>query len=372
MAHAGLLQLIDDPVALAVAAGVAVLAAFVAAVLVIRALRRADILHVLLAVVAGVGIVVSIEAMWQLANGPLELSGVWATFPAVIFETAMFTAAVRAERARKQHGHAGAHGVAVWLMGVVLGVVAATNGHSLPAVSFRLAAPLIVVWVWWSGLLGGTRAPGATTWLWSPRRLLIWARVIAPGERDEVTIDRTRRVRALTRCGHRAVEWPGLLGGYYRTRLAVLARASDDGMVAEAAAQVALGRRAFGLIAEASVEASAVGGGEATSEARRDADTEASASGHGEAGNEASPDASRGASGDAKGEAGPDAPKRPSGNALKLARLRERRPDITQADAIKTLKLSRATVQRNWSATAPAQPAAPVNGKRVLSEVSGP
>lgn len=253
-------EMLDNPWLLTAAAGLALVVALVVVRLVVWAFRRISKLAVGTVVVqAGVTFAV-LTGTYEFCYKFFEMD--WREAAAI----ALFVEAATWVTIGMVHEHIAdpkttGFGPAIgffWLFCTLGGILAVIGGDSLGEKVGRAVVVVIGACLWYLTLLlllrrAGKTAErsGPTTLLWSPRRLAIWLRIIAPGEHDEIGIDRTRRVRALTRVGHRAADGPKPLRAYYRLRLAAIARSSDENMLAAAAAQVALGRRALTYMAGA-------------------------------------------------------------------------------------------------------------------------
>jgi hypothetical protein len=180
----------------------------------------------------------SAEGMWVVARERLHLPVVLAAAVFFVAEAAMVSSAMQANRHYAQHHHPGKHGRAVWVIATVAGVIVAFNSKSWVEAPLRLALPLAAAYLWWNALTAdGIEASERSSWRWTPRRLLLWLGAIEPGERDAVTIDRDRRIAAMTVVAHR-VHRGGRLASWHEARLRRLALAADDGMVAEVRARV--------------------------------------------------------------------------------------------------------------------------------------
>lgn len=138
------------------------------------------------------------------------------------FEIAMLASALRSRRFRldraaaqsKDDGDADSHevdvdGVAVWVLALLSGTLAATHEHTAGAVGLRLVAPLIAAWLWERGLAGELRQFRRDTtrrtinWKISPVRVAVWLRLAEADDREVGQVDRARRVARFARTAYR-------------------------------------------------------------------------------------------------------------------------------------------------------------------------
>jgi hypothetical protein len=224
-----------------------VLLALTLVVLVVRGVRRfvrserPDDLLSNLAMLMGFGW--SSEAVWVLAgptgaNLPTPIR--WSLF--VIFEVIMTVFMIRARRNMKLLQHPGRAGRIAWVVAAGMSLVAVTTAHNLGEAFLRLLVPFLLTAMWWDGLVGeGIRqAQGATSWRWTPRRLLLWLGAVEPGERDVETVNRERVTQQMTRLEYRRRHGWKRLAGRRAGRLARLSLTADDDMIA--AVQQRVGR----------------------------------------------------------------------------------------------------------------------------------
>jgi hypothetical protein len=177
----------------------------------------------------------SAEGMWEVATQKLGLPATFAALVFFLFEAQLVSAMFRANRYQKLNGNPGRHGRAVWLIAGVMGLIVAFAADSFVEAPLRLAIPLLAAYQWWLGLTadGVTEDKGATSWRWTPRRLLLWLGAIEPGERDVVAVDRERRVAQMTNLEYRRRHGWVRLAGRRGARLARLSLVADDEMIAE-------------------------------------------------------------------------------------------------------------------------------------------
>jgi hypothetical protein len=178
----------------------------------------------------------SSEAVWVLA-GPkgadLPTPIRWSLF--VIFEVIMLVFMIRARRNMRILGHPGRAGRNAWLVATGMSLVAVWTAHNPGETLLRLFVPFLLTLMWWDGLVGeGVRkAAGATSWRWTPRRMLLALGAIEPGERDVETVNRERVTQQMTRLEYRRRHGWKRLAGRRAARLARLSLTADDDMIAE-------------------------------------------------------------------------------------------------------------------------------------------
>lgn len=95
-------------------------------------------------------------------------------------------------------------GVAVWILALLSGTLAATHEHTAGAVGLRLVAPLIAAWLWERGLAGELRQfrrPGVgrkVHWRITPERVAVWLRIAEGSGRAVNEVERARLRTAFT------------------------------------------------------------------------------------------------------------------------------------------------------------------------------
>ncbi|MDP9799023.1 hypothetical protein J2S43_007535 [Catenuloplanes nepalensis] len=217
------------------ALAVSMLSLMLAGLIVRRLIKsdRADRALTIVSVIVGYGW--SAEAMWEIATEVLHLPGLFVVLAFFVFEAMLGTSMLRAEKHQRQHGHPGRHGRSAWTIAIVMGVIAASAGGSLVEVVLRFALPLLVTKQWWDGLPAAEdgKAPDATTWRWTPRRLLLAVGAIEPGARDTETVDRERRIRQMTDLEHRRQHGWSKAAGRRAAKLDRLTLGADDDMITE-------------------------------------------------------------------------------------------------------------------------------------------
>lgn len=182
-----------------------------------------------------IGLGWSSEAMWQICRARLHLPLGLTLLLFVVFESLLVLAMLRAKRHVREFGWPGRFGTTAWIVAGAMSTVAAFASHSLAEAALRIAIPLLVTKQWWDGLVGGSarRPVDATSWRWTPRRVLLALGAIEPGERDVETVHRERLTQQMTQLEHRRRHGSSRLAGRRAGRLARLSLTADDEMIAE-------------------------------------------------------------------------------------------------------------------------------------------
>ncbi|MFI7547190.1 hypothetical protein [Actinoplanes sp. NPDC049599] len=186
-----------------------------------------------IAMVIGLGW--SAEAVWEITgpdkmNLPLQVR----LLLFFVFETLLALAMIRAKRAMRTIGHPGRSGRTAWIVAACMAAVGAAAGTSFGDSLVRFLIPLLITNAWWDGLVGdGTRRKdSATSWRWTPRRLLLWLGAIEPGERDVDSIHRERLTQQMTQLEFRRRHGSDKQKARAATKLARLSLTADDDIVA--------------------------------------------------------------------------------------------------------------------------------------------
>jgi hypothetical protein len=179
-----------------------------------------------------IGLGWSSEAVWELtgkANFPIGVR----LLLFFVLESLLVLAMIRAKRAMRELGHPGRSGRTAWIVASVMAVVAFAVGDSFAERVLRLLIPLLVTNAWWDGLVGegARKALGATSWRWTPRRILLWLGAIEPGERDVETVHRERLAQQMTRLEFRRRHGSKRQRGRAARRLARLSLTADDALI---------------------------------------------------------------------------------------------------------------------------------------------
>lgn len=180
-----------------------------------------------------IGLGWSSEAVWELTGRlgfPLELR----LLLFFVLEVLLTLAMIRAKRNMREHGHPGRSGRTAWIVAGGMALVAAAASSSFAEAVLRILIPILVTNQWWDGLVGeGTkRREDATSWRWTPRRLLLWLGAIEPGERDVESVHRERLTQTMTRLEFRRRHGSGRSATRAKARLAQLSLTADDEVIA--------------------------------------------------------------------------------------------------------------------------------------------
>jgi hypothetical protein len=191
------------------------------------------------AMVAGFGW--SSEAVWVLA-GPhgADLPTPIRIALFAIFEVILTVFMIRAKRNVRTIGHPGRAGRNAWLVATGMSLVAVWTAHNPGEAFLRLLVPVLLTAMWWDGLVGeGTqRRAGATSWRWTPRRLLLALGAIEPGERDIETVHRERLTQQMTRLYFKVKHGSPRLVERRKARLMRLSLVADDAIQGEVMTRV--------------------------------------------------------------------------------------------------------------------------------------
>jgi hypothetical protein len=178
----------------------------------------------------------SSEAVWLL-TGP---SGADLVTPIrialfAVFEVILIVFMIRAKRNMRILGRPGRAGRNAWLVATGMSLVAVWTAHNAGEAFLRLLVPVLLTAMWWDGLVGETpvRQDGATSWRWTPRRLLLWLGAIEPGERDVETVHRERLTQQMTRLEFKRRHGTEPQRESAARRLARLSLVADDDIVTE-------------------------------------------------------------------------------------------------------------------------------------------
>lgn len=182
-----------------------------------------------------IGLGWSSEAVWVLTgeNGadlvtPLRL----ALF--AIFEMLLVVFMIRAKRNMKNLGNPGKSGTYAWVVAGGMSLVAVSVAHNIGEGILRLLVPLLLLLMWWDGLVGETpRKPGR--FKWTPRNLLIALGAIEADERDVQEINRDRLISQMVTVHRR---WSNSKDGSGRrerleAKLTRLSEKADDSVISE-------------------------------------------------------------------------------------------------------------------------------------------
>jgi len=172
---------------------------------------------------AGVATAVTGTGMWAFFADTLGvrslplLVGLFAFFEIAMLAEALRSRLFRIRRAREESTNptdsetrdVDVDGIAVWVLAIISGVLAATHETEFGAIALRLIAPVIAAWLWERGLVGELqqfrrRKPTKKIALRiSLERVLVFLRIAEPTKRDVDDVDRSRRRAAYTVAAYR-------------------------------------------------------------------------------------------------------------------------------------------------------------------------
>lgn len=182
-----------------------------------------------------VGLGWSSEAVWTLTGpGGADLPAPIRIALFAVLEIILIVFMIRAKRNMRTIGHPGRAGRNSWIMATGMSLVAVWTAHN-PGESFlRLLIPLALTGMWWDGLVGegAKKAAWATSWRWTPRRLLLAIGAIEPGERDVETVHRERLIQQMTNLFFKVRHGNKRFTQRRKARLARLSLAADDDITA--------------------------------------------------------------------------------------------------------------------------------------------
>jgi hypothetical protein len=183
-----------------------------------------------------VGLGWSSEAVWTLTGpGGADLPTPIRVALFAVLEIILIVFMIRAKRNQRTLGHPGRSGRNAWIMAAGMSLVAVWTAHNVGEGFLRLLIPLALTGMWWDGLIGegAKKAAWATSWRWTPRRLLLWLGAIEPGERDVETVHRERLTQQMTNLEFRRRHGAKRRQERAARRLARLSLTADDEVIAE-------------------------------------------------------------------------------------------------------------------------------------------
>lgn len=182
-----------------------------------------------------IGLGWSSEAVWEIARNRLHFPLGLTLLLFFVFEALLGLSMIRAKRHMRDFGWPGRPGNTAWTVAAAMATVAAFASASLAEAALRVLIPLLVTKQWWDGLIGGAVKPAsaASTWRWTPRRLLLALGAIEPGERDVQMVHRDRLTQQMTNLYHNIQHGTPRLRERRTARLARLSLTADDDIIAE-------------------------------------------------------------------------------------------------------------------------------------------
>ncbi|MBF6284499.1 hypothetical protein REK76_29380 (plasmid) [Nocardia farcinica] len=192
-------------------------------------------------VTAAIASAVAAQGMYVFFHDELHMPGPLLVMCFSFIELMVVTSAMRARRSQLDTGSAGVDGIAMWVLTIMSGILAATHADSVGVLLLRLLAPLIAAWGWERSMALERRQltgrTGGINWRWSPTRLLVRWGIADPTDRTTAEIAVERRLADLARAADavRLARTTGRSGRRERQMIGRLHRAidkaTDDGLV---------------------------------------------------------------------------------------------------------------------------------------------
>lgn len=204
------------------------------------------------------------EGLWEVAYGTLGLPLGFAVMTFFVYEAMMLTAALQAERHRKDHPSPGPAGRYVWVLASVTASIVALNANTPVEAMLRFSLPLAAAGLWWVGITAereddpdevkrlreAERKRREAIWAFSWRRVLVAVGIMRPGKQTLTEAERERRINQMVTAadrlhGAKAGSWKADRAANRLRRLARLASAND---VAAVRARVTRATRIANLV----------------------------------------------------------------------------------------------------------------------------
>ncbi|MFG2447560.1 hypothetical protein ACGFQG_32240 [Nocardia fluminea] len=191
---------------------------------------------------AGIASVVAAQGMYVMFSESLGMAP-WLTFICFAFiELMVIASAMRARTSQLTTGSAGVDGIAMWVLTILSGVLAASHATSdLGLLILRLAAPLVAAWGWERSMALERRQlrgeEKTINWRLSPQRLLVRWGLADPTDRSTAEVAVERRLADLARAAHAVRLVRETKGGGRAERRAqqqlyrAMDKAAEDGVV---------------------------------------------------------------------------------------------------------------------------------------------
>lgn len=190
---------------------------------------------------AAIASAVAAQGMYVFFNQALGMPTPLLVLCFSFIELMVITSAMRARRSQIDTGSAGVDGIAMWVLTIASGILAATHADDTGTLLLRLMAPLIAAWGWERSMkLERRQLTGedhGLNWRWSPQRLLVRWGIADPTDRSTAEIAVERRLADLARAADnvRLAQTTGRSARYERKMVQRLHRAidkaTDDGLV---------------------------------------------------------------------------------------------------------------------------------------------
>ncbi|MGW4071370.1 hypothetical protein [Nocardia grenadensis] len=157
-------------------------------------------------VTAGIASGVAAQGMYVMFSDSLEMPLPLLFLSFAFIELMVITSAMRARKSLLETGVAGVDGIAMWVLTILSGILAATHAEDLGTLILRLAAPLVAAWGWERSMaLERRQLTGKSSGLnlrISPQRLLVKWGLADPTERSAAEIAVERRLAELARAAN--------------------------------------------------------------------------------------------------------------------------------------------------------------------------
>ncbi|WP_255608968.1 hypothetical protein [Micromonospora sp. PLK6-60] len=183
-----------------------------------------------------VAVALSAEGMWEVATESLGFAWWKALLLFAFAELAMLNEAHQAKARVSAEREPGVHGVAVWVIAVGAGLIAASNAANTAEYLLRLGAPTLLAWQWWSDLIADRpdRERQPSRWVWTPQRIGVRLGLLKPGGLDDLgAVFRQRNVERMVRLADRIDTGSERLADRRALRLRRLAQSATPEMLAE-------------------------------------------------------------------------------------------------------------------------------------------
>ncbi|WP_280406773.1 hypothetical protein [Nocardia carnea] len=153
---------------------------------------------------AGIASIVAAQGMYVMFSQALEMPVPLQLLCFAFIELMVVASAMRARRSQIDTGSAGVDGIAMWVLTILSGVLAASHAtEDVGLLVLRLAAPLVAAWGWERSMALERRqitgAAGGMNWRISPRRLMVRWGLADPTDRTAGEVAVERRLEDLAR-----------------------------------------------------------------------------------------------------------------------------------------------------------------------------
>lgn len=183
---------------------------------------------------AGIASIVAAQGMYVMFSESLHMHPALQALCFAFIELMVVASAMRARRSQIDTGSAGVDGIAMWVLTILSGVLAASHAtEDVGLLVLRLAAPLVAAWGWERSMALERRQltgrAGGMTLRWTPQRLLVKWGIADPTDRTvaEVAVERRLADLALAADAVRIARINGSGGRAERKAMQRLHRAID-------------------------------------------------------------------------------------------------------------------------------------------------